>query len=93
MPEKTLHAFADHRLATVDEAGDARAVIDGDGGNDGDVSLVGLREIRGVGEDVEALAGHPRDRGARVEPPREGDADASTLRRKRAMDARHGKAP
>ena len=55
--------------------------------------LVGLRQVGGVGVDVQALAGQPGHRAARVEPSREGDADLAAGRRQRAMNAAHGENP
>ena len=53
--------------------------------------LVGLRQVGGVGVDLEALAGQPGDRAAGVEPAREGDPDLAAGRRYLAMNAAHGR--
>src|ERR1044072_668852 len=57
-------------------AGDPAAVLRGRAGHAGDVRLVVLADVGGVGARDRALGAHPchRDRG--VQPAREGDADA-----------------
>ena len=83
--------LAHHRLAAVDEARLDRAVLAGHRRDVGRVRLVGLRQVGGVGVDLQALLRQPGDGAARVEAAGEGDAEASALGRKLAVDSAHGR--
>ena len=69
-------SLGDELRAAVDEAGLFGAVLQRAPRNLVVVRLVGLTEVRGVGVRDRALAAHPVQRRARVEPARERDADA-----------------
>ena len=73
-------ALLDQRRLAVDEPGDLRAVVARAAGHRGDVGLVVLAEVGGVGAGHRALLAHPRDRHRGVEAAGEGDADAFTDR-------------
>ena len=63
-------------VAAVDQPGLLGAVRLGPVGHAGEVGLVVLAEVGGVGVRDGALLAHPGDGGRRVEPAGEGDADA-----------------
>jgi hypothetical protein len=81
--------FGDELLPAVDEARRLGAVGERPAGDVVVVGLVRLAEMGGVGRRDGALVAHPEQRGARVEPAREGDADAFAGREGR-KDGRHG---
>jgi hypothetical protein len=66
----------DKRRTAVDQARELGAVGLGAAGHGGDVGLVVLTDVGGVGARDGALVAHPRDRDRGVEAAREGDADA-----------------
>ena len=69
-------ALLDQRGTTVDGARDLRAVLQGTRRDAGDVGLVVLPDVGGVGARDRSLVAHPRDRHRCVETAGEGDADA-----------------
>lgn len=69
-------ALLDERGAAVDQAGELGAVRLGAARHRGDVGLVVLADVGGVGAGDGTLVAHPRDRDRGVEAAREGDADA-----------------
>ncbi len=66
----------DQRQLAVDVPRDLGAVLDGPVGHTGDVALVVLPDVGGVGAGHRALLTHPGDRDRGVEATGEGDADA-----------------
>ena len=66
----------DQGRPAVDQPGDLRAVRGGAAGDRGDVGLVVLADVSGVGARHRALLAHPRDRYGGVEAAGEGDPDA-----------------
>jgi hypothetical protein len=85
-------ALVDELRAAVDEARLLGAVLAGAVGHARQVGLVVLAEIRGVGERDRALLAHPGHGRRRVEPAREGDADALSDRQRR-QDCAHARPP
>ena len=69
-------ALLDQLAAAVDGAGQLGAVLHGSAGYAGDVGLVVLAQVGGVGAGHGALVAHPGDGDGGVEAPRERDADA-----------------
>src|SRR5690606_23652857 len=69
-------ALLDERRAAVDQARDLRAVHRGAAGHGGDVGLVVLPDVGGVGAGHGTLVAHPGDGDRGVETSGEGDADA-----------------
>ena len=81
-------AFLDQGLAAVDQPGDLGPVGSGAAGHGGDVGLVVLADVSGVGAGNRTLLAHPRDRDRGVETAGEGDADSFT-NRQGAQDLGH----
>src|SRR5690606_4265840 len=69
-------SLLDQLRATVEQAGQLGAVLLGATGDGGDLGLVVLPDVGGVGARDRPLLAHPRDRDGGVETSGEGDADA-----------------
>ena len=83
------HQALAHELGpAVDEAGVLGAVLRRPVGHAAEVGLVVLPEVGRVGVGDRPLGAHPGDRGRRVEPAGEGDADALADRQRQQDPAR-----
>ena len=68
-------ALVDERLGAVDQPGDLGTVLGGTAGHRGDVGLVGLADVGGVGAGDGAVLAHPGDGDRRVEAAGERETD------------------
>ena len=85
-------AFADHRLAAIDEARAGCSVIESDRRDLPGIVLIGLGQVGGVAVDLHPLLAHPGDSGAGIEPAREGETDLGARLGQLAVDTAHGAA-